>query len=419
MGRAFTMGARVLLALAGLLAIAPRPTSAGSNMTMTVVVVVRPPFAIYNPEKEGNEAFTGFVVDLFREVTSNLGTNYTFVKFDGQGSSEALALLTNEPVQVDMVLGDIMITKERLQIVDFTVPFISMPLNVITRTREAEKNLFGFFKPFAWEVWLMLIIMAIAYGLFVYVVERKEGSPDFPASGYEAVRETAWHAAMMSVQDRDKPLSTAAGKVATATYAFVILIVLSAYTANLAATMSSEHIPEVVKGKDQLKAKVGAVYCGGATEQYLLKEHVLGRILCKYSDDAASEAVQTRSADAAIMNKLQAHYVASKSCDVHVVPGIELNTKPYALPVQKGWIADYAQFNRWLVELVMDGTVDRLSVKWFRGIGACQRTKSAKLDFDNFYGIGYLTLMGLIFSLAILCGQVMYKKQTGVDVVGM
>ena len=67
----------------------------------------------------------------------------------------------------------------------------------------------------------------------------------------------------------------------------------------------------------------------------------------------------------------------------------------------------------------MDGTVDRLSVKWFRGIGACQRTKSAKLDFDNFYGIGYLTLMGLIFSLAILCGQVMYKKQTGVDVVGM
>ena len=87
-----------------------------------------------------------------RQVTSNLGTNYTFVKFEGQGSSEALALLTNEPVQVDMVLGDIMITKERLQIVDFTVPFISMPLNVITRTREAEKNIFGFLKPFAWEV---------------------------------------------------------------------------------------------------------------------------------------------------------------------------------------------------------------------------------------------------------------------------
>jgi len=41
----------------------------------------------------------------------NLGTNYTFVKFEGHGSSEALSLLTNKPVEVDMVLGDIMITK--------------------------------------------------------------------------------------------------------------------------------------------------------------------------------------------------------------------------------------------------------------------------------------------------------------------
>ena len=132
----------------------------------------------------------------------------------------------------------------------------------------------------------------------------------------------------------------------------------------------------------------------------------------------AADAVEHRAADAAIMNKLQAHYVASEACGVHVVPGIELDTKPYALPVQKGWIADYAQFNRWLVELVMDGTVDRLSAKWFRGIGACRQAKSAKLDLDNFYGIGWLSLMGLVSALAILGGQIMYKKKYGIDVVG-
>lgn len=183
-----------------------------------------------------------------------------------------------------------------------------------------------------------------------------------------------------------------------------------AFAFQLAATMSSEHIPEVVKGKDQLKAKVGAVYCGGATEQYLLKEHVLGRILCKYSDDAASEAVQERSADAAIMNKLQAHYVASKSCNVHVVPGIELNTKPYALPVQKGWIADYAQFNRWLVELVMDGTVDRLSNKWFHGVGQCKKRSRTKLDYDSFFGLAYLLLIGGSMAILIAAGQFIHEK---------
>ena len=262
--------------------------------------------------------------------------------------------------------------------------------------------------------------MCLCYGLFIYAVERKpEEDADFPSSGYAAFRETFWHALMVTFETRDKPVHSPAGKIATVTYSFVVLIMLSAYTANLAATMSSERIPEVVKGVDQLKSKVASVFCGGAVEQYLIKQNLVGRIICKYSYSSASDAVEQRAADAAVMNKLQAHYVAAESCGVHVVPGIELDTKPYALPVQKGWIADYAQFNRWLVELVMDGTVDRLSVKWFRGIGACQRTKSAKLDFDNFYGIGYLTLMGLIFSLAILCGQVMYKKQTGVDVVGM
>lgn len=163
--------------------VSPAPPIA--NKKLVVVVVVRKPFAIYTSGKSGNAAFSGFIVDLFREVRCpttplspstgsislcagcnkdsgvcmplfevmmNLGTNYTFVKFEGQGTSEALSLLTHKPVEVDMVLGDIMITKERLELVDFTVPFISMPLNVVTRTREAQKDTFGFLKPFAFEV---------------------------------------------------------------------------------------------------------------------------------------------------------------------------------------------------------------------------------------------------------------------------
>merc|ERR1712086_899067 len=213
-------------------------TGADSNLTMTVLVVVRPPFAIHDPDKDGNEAFSGFLVDLFKEVTSNLGTNYTFSKFEGQGSSGALALLTQEPVEVDMVLGDVMITKERLELVDFTVPFISMPLNVITRTREAQKQLFGFFHPFHWQVWLLLLVMLCAYGIFMYVVESSANPQEFPPRGPKAWKESLWHTFMVSMQDRDKQISSSAGKMATTVYTFVIMIMLSAYTANLAATMS-------------------------------------------------------------------------------------------------------------------------------------------------------------------------------------
>jgi len=266
------------------------------------------------------------------------------------------------------------------------------------------------------QVWVLLIVMCMCYGFFIYAVERKDDpDADFPENHYAAFRETAWHAAMMSFQTRDKPITTAAGKVATVTYAFIMLIMLSAYTANLAATMSSERIPEVVKGFEQLKTKVASVYCGGATEQYMIKNNVAGRILCKYSDSDAASAVEERAADAAVMNRLQAAYIAAQSCNVHVVPGISIDSKPYALPVQKGWIADYAQFNRWLVELVMDGTVERLETKWFHGIGTCQRTKSAKLDIDNFYGVGLVMLMGIVGAVFILIGQTYYEQQMLTD----
>ena len=81
--------------------------------------------------------------------------------------------------------------------------------------------------------------------------------------------------------------------VKMAWYSFVVLIMLSAYTANLAATMSSERIPEVVKGVDQLKSKVASVFCGGAVEQYLIKQNLVGRIICKYSYSSASDAVRS------------------------------------------------------------------------------------------------------------------------------
>merc|ERR1711924_239894 len=124
------------------------------------------------------------------------------------------------------------------------------------------------------------------------------------------------------------------------------MIMLSAYTANLAATMSSEHIPEVVKGTAALKTKVVATDCGGAVERYVQKQELAGRVLCTTSQLGPAKAVQEREADAAVMNKLQAAFYASRACEIHVVPGIQLDNKPFAFPVQKGWIGDYAKFNR-------------------------------------------------------------------------
>lgn len=389
---------RRALQVSWLLVVALAALAEGHNRTMDVTVLVQPPFTIYDHTKSGNDRFSGFLVDLFMEVSSNLQTNVTFSLFEGHGSNEALGLLTRKPVVVDMLLGPIMITKERVQLVDFTVPYISMPLNVITRTREAQKQLFGFFHPFHWQVWLLLLVMLCAYGIFMYVVESSANPQEFPPRGPKAWKESLWHTFMVSMQDRDKQISSSAGKMATTVYTFVIMIMLSAYTANLAATMSSEHIPEVVKGAAALKTKVVATDCGGAVERFLTEQELAGRVLCKTSQMSAAKAVQEREADAAIMNKLQAAFYASRACEIHVVPGIQLDNKPFAFPVQKGWIGDYANFNRWLVELVMDGTVDRLVAKWFAAKRSCRDHANKAMDYDNFYGLAIVLAVAIVVS---------------------
>ena len=43
-----------------------------SSRNMTVLVIIQPPFSMYDPQKTGNDAFSGFIVDLFEEVPSYL-----------------------------------------------------------------------------------------------------------------------------------------------------------------------------------------------------------------------------------------------------------------------------------------------------------------------------------------------------------
>ena len=61
--------------------------------------------------------------------------------------------------QYDMLIGDVTITKERLKIVDFTVPLESQNIIVfMKKSNKKEQKIFSFLLPFSEMVWFAVLI---------------------------------------------------------------------------------------------------------------------------------------------------------------------------------------------------------------------------------------------------------------------
>uniref|UniRef100_A0A1I8PB12 Ionotropic glutamate receptor C-terminal domain-containing protein n=1 Tax=Stomoxys calcitrans TaxID=35570 RepID=A0A1I8PB12_STOCA len=127
---------------------------------------------------EGNDRFKGYVVDLLFELAKNLHFDFVFepVPDNKYGAYDpntnewdgiVRQLMDN---QAQMGICDLTITQERRTVVDFTVPFMQLGVQILySKPPPPKKELFQFLEPFSVAVWLCLLIALFLMSL-VYVV---------------------------------------------------------------------------------------------------------------------------------------------------------------------------------------------------------------------------------------------------------
>lgn len=95
----------------------------------------------------------------------------------------------------DAVVGDVTITAERSEIVDFTQPFTETGLAIVARTaiREEAHNGWTFLQPFSPALWATTVMFALYTGLVVWLLEHKI-NPDFSGSSINQVVTLLWFA---------------------------------------------------------------------------------------------------------------------------------------------------------------------------------------------------------------------------------
>lgn len=138
---------------------------------------------------EGNDRFTGYGVDLLKEIARVIETDKNFnssfnyklriVSDSKYGSQNPVTgewdgmigeLIRKE---ADLALADLTATYERETVVDFTMPFMNLGIAILFKKPGApDSELFTFLKPFSIEVWLYLASAYLGVSLLLSLMSR-------------------------------------------------------------------------------------------------------------------------------------------------------------------------------------------------------------------------------------------------------
>jgi len=311
----------------------------------------------------------------------------------------------------DMLGGLWAITVENIKRgADWTVPYHIGHVGALVKRISLGDDIWGFFAPFTPLAWTFFFALVLGYGLFTYALEQGYNE-DFPHTDDDrtkagtVITEMLWHCTMFSLKDRDKPIKTSAGKCLTVFFSFVIIVVLSSYTANLAAFMISASATEhFVKSQEDLKSKRVSVLCGQSTERWVKENNIAKTVVCAHSMEDAVNLVKKGSVDAALGWVDELHYHAAEDCKVEV-SSIAMHATEFSFPVARrdnvpSW---RYRFNAALFKLRETGEFHKLRQKWFNiGKNPCGASGSetnpdkAQIKLTNIIGLAIVLVGGLL-----------------------
>lgn len=166
-----------------------------------------------------------------------------------------------------MSVAPLSINADRERALDFTKPFKTRGITILMKTPESQSSYFQFMRPLSSKVWICIFIAAITVAavLFVFEYQSTACRNDFPKLN---AQESAWFilGSLISGSTESTPV-TVAGRILTSAWWFFALILISTYTANLAAFLTVKRIyPPITSVADlaeQTKIKYGTVRNSG------------------------------------------------------------------------------------------------------------------------------------------------------------
>ncbi|NXP03001.1 GRIK3 protein, partial [Thinocorus orbignyianus] len=189
----------------------------------------------------GNDRFEGYCIDLLKELAIILGFTYEIRlvedgKYGAQDEKGQWNGMIKELIdhKADLAVAPLTITHVREKAIDFSKPFMTLGVSILYRKPNGTNpSVFSFLNPLSPDIWMYILLayLGVSCVLFVIASRYKPGpfslflspSPS-PTPGSELM---------------PKALST---RIIGGIWWFFTLIIISSYTANLAAFLTVERM---------------------------------------------------------------------------------------------------------------------------------------------------------------------------------
>ncbi|KAL5012642.1 hypothetical protein ScPMuIL_011193 [Solemya velum] len=393
----------------------------------------------------GNERYEGYVYDLAEHVGAIMKFEYVIRVVEdknyGRRNKETgkwdgmMAELVEH--RADMAIADLTITWDREKDVDFTKPFMNFGISIMIKKPEKVKpGVFSFMEPVSLNVWICIIFGYLSVSIGLFLVSRcspyewRKVSKSANLENEFSLLNSFWFSmGALMLQGNDLSPRSISGRIIGTVWWFFVLIIISSYTANLAAFLTIERllmpIDEAEDLVKQSEIKYGTV-ASGSTRSFFenSREPVYAEIYEVMSSTKPSVFVQSTAEGINRVRKSKGKYAFflespaneyqnnRRPCDTMSVGGT-LNSKGFGIATpENSPIRD--ALNLAVLELIEKGTLHKLRTTWWKDKGQCNAdsdgSKKRSLSLSNVAGVFYILVGGLVISVILGSSEVLCKK---------
>ncbi|XP_028906423.1 glutamate receptor ionotropic, NMDA 3B [Ornithorhynchus anatinus] len=326
-----------------------------------------------------------------------------------------------------MAVTSFSINSARSQVMDFTSPFFSTSLGILVRTRDTASPIGAFMWPLHWTMWVGVFVALHLTALFLTLYEWKSpygmtphGRNRMKIFSYSSALNLCY-AILFGRTVSSKTPKCCTGRFLMNLWAIFCLLVLSSYTANLAAVMVGEKTFEELSGIHDPKLhhpsqgfRFGTVWESSA-EAYIKKSFPeMYDYMRRHSVPTTPAGVTMLKTDppklnAFIMDKSLLDYEVSIDADCKLLTV----GKPFAiegygigLPQNSPLTSNLSEF---ISRYKSAGFMDLLHDKWYKMVPCGKRvfavTETLQMGIYHFSGLFVLLCIGLCGSLLTSLGE--------------
>ncbi|XP_064916096.1 glutamate receptor 2 isoform X1 [Columba livia] len=428
------------------------------NKTIIVTTILESPYVMMKKNHEmleGNDRYEGYCVDLATEIAKHCGFKYklTIVGDGKYGARDADTKIWNGMVgelvygKADIAIAPLTITLVREEVIDFSKPFMSLGISImIKKPQKSKPGVFSFLDPLAYEIWMCIVFAYIGVSVVLFLVSRF--SPyEWHTEEFEDGRETQtnestnefgifnslWFSLGAFMQQGcDISPRSLSGRIVGGVWWFFTLIIISSYTANLAAFLTVERMVSPIESAEDLSKQTEIAYGtldSGSTKEFFRRSKiaVFDKMWTYMKSAEPSVFVRTTAEGVARVRKSKGKYAyllestmneyieQRKPCDTMKVGG-NLDSKGYGIATPKG-SSLRTPVNLAVLKLSEQGVLDKLKNKWWYDKGECgakdsgSKEKTSALSLSNVAGVFYILVGGLGLAMLVALIEFCYKSR--------